>query len=314
MEALVVFEHDGDLVVDSRLIAQELGIEHESFMATIQNYQTIAEQEFGVFRFQIGKPSKGTKGGRPEKYVYLNEDQATFLMTLSRNTPEVVRCKVNLVKAFSKAKDLLRRREEVVTQRSVPYWYQRMRLALSDLNKPLPDGYFCIYLRMMDFFSQFEVRLNYLVPDISPVTQKHLIPDISIGRQFNSFLRSEDEIAVQARREFLGTTDPIDFREGGNASHEVVNYNHVYPESSHGANNIHEARAYPIKYSSIFDYYLQEWWIPDRCFGYLQERDPEGVKYIQEAISFMPSGQVDILQATLLGKFIRASLPPSSKE
>jgi phage regulator Rha-like protein len=193
MSNLDAFEYEGVLVVDSRLVARELGIGHESFMETIQSYQSIAEQEFGVFRFQTGKPSAGTKGGRPEKYVYLNEDQATFLMTLSRNTTEVIRCKVGLVKAFSRAKELLHRRQDVATQRSVPYWYQRMRTALSDTKKPLPDGYFCIYLRMMDFFSQFEIRLNYIFPDVSPITDQRVVPDISIGLGFNKFLRSENE-------------------------------------------------------------------------------------------------------------------------
>lgn len=308
MSDLSAFEYDGELVVDSRLIAQELNIEHDSFMSTIQTYQTLTEQEFGIFRFQIGK----TKGrGRPERYVYLSEDQATFLMTLSRNTPEVVQCKLKLVKAFSKAKKDRKRQEDVKSQRSVPYWYQRMRLALSDINKPLPDGHFCIYLRMMDFFSQVEIRLNYLVPDISPTTAKRLIPDISIGRKFNEFLRSEDEIETEARKKFLGSTAPVDFRESGNDANEIQMYNHVYPESSHGKNNIQEARAYPIKYSSIFDYFLQEWWIPDRCLAYLKERDPEGVEYIKESIRLMPSEQLNILQTTLLGKFIRGLLPPA---
>ena len=95
---------DGALVVDSRLIAIELGIEHESFLKTIDRYKSQTEQAFGILRFEVGE-IKGR--GQPEKFVYLTEDQATFLMTLSRNTPEVVRCKILLVTQFSKAKKLL---------------------------------------------------------------------------------------------------------------------------------------------------------------------------------------------------------------
>jgi phage regulator Rha-like protein len=83
MSDITPFEYDSQLVVDSRLIAQELGIEHESFMRTIDTNKTLAEQAFGFFRFQIGKIDGR---GRPERYVLLTEDQATFLMTLSRNT------------------------------------------------------------------------------------------------------------------------------------------------------------------------------------------------------------------------------------
>jgi Phage regulatory protein Rha (Phage_pRha) len=108
MSDFIVSQHsDNVLVIDSRLIAQELGIEHESFMKTVDKYQKQTEQAFGVLRFEIGKPQMGTAGGRPEKYCLLTEEQATFYMTLSRNTPEVVELKIKLVKAFSEAKRLL---------------------------------------------------------------------------------------------------------------------------------------------------------------------------------------------------------------
>lgn len=109
MPDLVITEHsDGVLVVDSRLVAQELDIEHRNFLETIQKYQKEAEQAFGVLRFQTAKPQAGSLGGRPEKFVLLTEEQATFYMTLSRNTPEVVQLKLKLVKAFFDAKRKLR--------------------------------------------------------------------------------------------------------------------------------------------------------------------------------------------------------------
>lgn len=109
MADLFAFEHsDGELVVDSRLIAPRLGIKHESFMRTIDNYQTRIESDFGGLRFEIGVPDKPT--GNPPRYVVLTEDQATFVMTLSRNSRQVVQCKADLVKAFSRAKETLRRR------------------------------------------------------------------------------------------------------------------------------------------------------------------------------------------------------------
>jgi phage regulator Rha-like protein len=107
LDLAIATHPDGVLVVDSRLIAQELGIEHENFIDTISKYRTEAEQAFGVLRFETGKPSSGSLGGRPEKFVLLTEEQATFFMTLSRNTPEVVVLKVRLVKAFFDAKQKL---------------------------------------------------------------------------------------------------------------------------------------------------------------------------------------------------------------
>ncbi len=104
MNTLTVQEKDGVLVVDSRLIAIELGIKHKSFMETIRKHEKQTEQAFGILRFEtaeiIGK-------GQPEKFVYLTEEQSIFMMTLSRNTERVVECKIQLVKAFSEAKKLL---------------------------------------------------------------------------------------------------------------------------------------------------------------------------------------------------------------
>lgn len=91
---LEIFDDGGDLYVDSRLIAERLGIQHESFLRTIDNYQTRIESAFGGLRFGIGVPDKPT--GNPPRYALLNEDQATFVMTLSRNSPEVVQCKLDL--------------------------------------------------------------------------------------------------------------------------------------------------------------------------------------------------------------------------
>jgi len=307
MPYLVVFEYEGVLVVDSRLVAEALGVEHESLMKNAQKYQSRIEQRFGVFRFQIGKPSS-PKGGRPERFIYLNEGQATYLMTLSSNTDQVVDCKGDLVEAFINAKEVLRRQQEVSYANHVPYWYQRMRLALSDISKPLPDGHFCIYLRMMDIFSQLEIKLNYIVPDISPCTNRRLIPDISIGRRFNDFLRATDEVSCEARRYFLGSDLPVDFREGGSDYNRIKFYNHVYPESSHGKNNIQPSKAYPIEYSSIFDYFLQEVWIPDNCVKYLKERDPEGVVYLRNKFNQLPDNYRASLSQTLLGKLL-FSLP-----
>jgi phage regulator Rha-like protein len=106
--SLQVTEQNGDLVVDSRLIAARLNIEHQSFMKTLKRYQTRIEDRFGVVRFEIDKPIEGSQGGRPEKYALLTENQATTLMTFSKNTDDVVDCKLDLVAAFSEAKQIIK--------------------------------------------------------------------------------------------------------------------------------------------------------------------------------------------------------------
>lgn len=107
MIELTVENKNGTLVVDSRLIAEELGIEHRSLLSTIESRLPEIESEFGAVAFEITPRKDNNKGGSQPKVAYLTEEQATFIMTLSRNTDKVVQAKIHLVKAFSKAKQAL---------------------------------------------------------------------------------------------------------------------------------------------------------------------------------------------------------------
>ena len=62
-------------------------------------------EEFGVFRFEIRKPNKGTQGGRPTKTYKFNEQQAALLMTYLDNTQKVRAFKKALVKSFFAMRD-----------------------------------------------------------------------------------------------------------------------------------------------------------------------------------------------------------------
>ena len=105
VSSIEVSELGGELVVDSRLIAKQLGIQHETLMKTIKKYESKIEQRFGCIRFEIGVPEFPT--GNPPKYALLTENQATTLMTFSKNTDEVVDCKLDLVAAFDRAKKII---------------------------------------------------------------------------------------------------------------------------------------------------------------------------------------------------------------
>ncbi len=100
MSTLSLAVIDGEPRVDSRLVSNELGVEHKNTRELIEEYQADFD-EFGVCPFETAKPLKGSSGGRPEKFYLLNEDQAYFLMTLVRNTEEAVELKKRLVKAFA---------------------------------------------------------------------------------------------------------------------------------------------------------------------------------------------------------------------
>ncbi len=108
MTNLTVSERDSILVVDSRLIADSLLIKHKNFLATIEKYKSQIESNFGAIAFQT-REFKTKQGNRSvERYAYLTEEQSTFLMTLSRNTEKVVHCKLELVRAFTEAKRVIK--------------------------------------------------------------------------------------------------------------------------------------------------------------------------------------------------------------
>ena len=63
--------------------------EHKSIRKLIETHKVTLER-LGVLSFEIAKPKKHSKGGRPRKIYHLNEQQATFLITLLKNMPNVV--------------------------------------------------------------------------------------------------------------------------------------------------------------------------------------------------------------------------------
>lgn len=99
----------GELRADSRSFAPKLDVRHRQLIDNIRKYQDKFEA-LGVVPFRTEKPSDAL-GGRPEVYALLNEDQAYFLLTLSRNSDAVVAAKLALVQAFKKARVQIARTE-----------------------------------------------------------------------------------------------------------------------------------------------------------------------------------------------------------
>lgn len=89
--------------IDSRLLAKSLRNKHKAVMALIERY-TDKFKDFGQlpFKKEVGDRAQG--GGNPERFALLNEDQAFFLLSLSRNSDHVVSLKARLVKAFGEAR------------------------------------------------------------------------------------------------------------------------------------------------------------------------------------------------------------------
>ncbi|MDM0053667.1 Rha family transcriptional regulator [Variovorax sp. J22R115] len=100
--ALALVAHKGEARVDSRLLATGLCNKHKNVIELIERYSDDL-QRFGVLPFQTEQPPND-KGGRPQKFALLNEDQSFFLLALSRNSDHVVKLKANLVMSFKQAR------------------------------------------------------------------------------------------------------------------------------------------------------------------------------------------------------------------
>ena len=86
--------------IDSRLLALQLGNKHRHVMALLDKYMDRLKV-LGHVRFKNAHGERKQGGGKAERFALLTEDQAYFVLNLSRNTETVVNLKVKLIQVFS---------------------------------------------------------------------------------------------------------------------------------------------------------------------------------------------------------------------
>ena len=132
---LALTTHRNDARVDSRLLANHLGNQHRPVMVLVEKYgESFAT--FGKVLFEKASSLDSLTGQR-ERFALLNEDQAFFLLALSRNNDRVVALKVKLIRAFSEAR-------RVIDQRQTEYLptYHRLRDTIHQLAGESPNEKF----------------------------------------------------------------------------------------------------------------------------------------------------------------------------
>ncbi len=108
MNELVVLKGD-DLFTNSIQIALGAELEPESVMRMVDKYN-YKLSKLGAVRFSDFK-SGNPLGGRPIKVAVLNEQQATFLLTLLKNTEPVVDFKFRLTQEFYRMRQFILERQ-----------------------------------------------------------------------------------------------------------------------------------------------------------------------------------------------------------
>ena len=101
---------NGELLVSSLTISENIDVLHDSLIASITKYEKELK-EFGNLQEQDFKEALKISNNKSllkqRKAFLLNENQSMLLINLSRNTEIVIRFKVNLTKAFSLMKSKL---------------------------------------------------------------------------------------------------------------------------------------------------------------------------------------------------------------
>ena len=89
---------NNQIFTDSKIISDGVGIKHHSIQQIIEKYENDIS-EYGQLAFEM-RPVKYSRGTNFEKIYFLNEEQATFIITLMRNNKTVVAFKKELVRQF----------------------------------------------------------------------------------------------------------------------------------------------------------------------------------------------------------------------
>lgn len=111
--------------------------------------------------------------------------------------------------------------------------------------------------------------------------------------------------------------DAPDFEDGiqiieYKSSDEEYDDSNNDPQLQHGA-LFKRLAVYPLECKPVFDYYLQNIWYPEHSVKFIDSVDPEGSKYLKEALPQISPTQLRMLPRGFV-KFMRECLPESGKK
>ena len=132
--AVLVKAVDNVPVVSTLDMCGPLGVEHHAIVQLVKKYETQL-QEIRTFAFQMRK-----SGGKPIAFCYLDEEQATFLVTLMKNSEPVVKFKYRLSREFHRMKKEITRIQDVARNNSLNIEWQETREAGKPVRREETDA------------------------------------------------------------------------------------------------------------------------------------------------------------------------------
>jgi phage regulator Rha-like protein len=183
MKELILVQ-DQELTTTSLLIAEGLGLQHHSVIKLVRHNLDDLE-DYGRVRFEI-RPFNTSGGIQHQEYAILNEHQATYLITLMRNTEKVKKFRKLLVKQFFEMREALSKKPKPIVK---TFLDKRIECLAK-----LPKGYFCA----LDASLVTMQRIQNSFGD-----NKKSIVDISIGHHWAKWIKSNLTEALFTRVEWF---------------------------------------------------------------------------------------------------------------
>lgn len=184
MNELVYLKKD-DAFTDSLIISRCTGVDHRKVKAMIRKYENRLKA-FG----KLSSPCEAeSTGGRKSTYYELNEEQATFLISLMKNTDPVVDFKSKLVTEFYKMR-------KFIAEKQTEAWIETRqqgkltRKAETDVIKKLveyakeqgsthPDMLYMTYSKLANKYAGINKRDNATVMQLNNLSlMEHIILNV----------------------------------------------------------------------------------------------------------------------------------------
>lgn len=195
---------EGQSRISSEIISESIETNYKSTIRLIKTHKPALET-FGEVRFQIAV-------GKRKTLAYLNEDQAIFLLTLSKNTAIVVEFKRQLVAAYS----ALRKKQAVIDENHAKVEWQQNR----ELGKLIHHDYTDTLMAFIDYAGALG-STNYPKHGYSMFAQ-----------MVNKALAVEDRQAVtECQLHLIATADVIVQKTMINGMTEQLPYKIIYQQA-----------------------------------------------------------------------------------
>ena len=175
------------------IIADSLDKRHTDVLALTHKYENEL-RNFGSVPFKTELKKAGIHGAQQEaEYAYLNEQQATLLISMMRNCPKVIAFKIALVKAFYEMRKLLAQQSQTYSPDEIAQ--------IKD--KAIKQGYAIACAQLKERVKQEQENVRQLKDDeiaIPKATAKHIYEYFDwICKHRKEMMKTAEDMREQSR-------------------------------------------------------------------------------------------------------------------